>query len=196
MSNLSDLFQQDMQAPLRIAPYEAGRLTALSDTGRWQFHGESGALALAERLRSSEGIVPVPPPKGLHAQLRDYQQQGVNWMQFLRAHDLSGILADDMGTGKTIQTLAHLLLEKEAGRLDRPALIVVPTTLVYNWTQEASRFAPDLKVLALTGPERKAFYDRIEHYDVVLTTYSLLWRDQPQLLGYSYHLLIWMRRNM
>lgn len=190
VSNLSDLFQQDMQAPLRIAPYEAGRLTALSDTGRWQFHGESGALALAERLRSSEGIVPVPPPKGLHAQLRDYQQQGVNWMQFLRAHDLSGILADDMGLGKTIQTLAHLLLEKEAGRLDRPALIVVPTTLVYNWTQEASRFAPDLKVLALTGPERKAFYDRIEHYDVVLTTYSLLWRDQPQLLGYSYHLLI------
>ncbi|WLS79459.1 DEAD/DEAH box helicase [Erwinia pyri] len=190
VGNLIDLFAKGMSTPLRIAPYEAGRLTALNETGRWQFHGESGVYQLAERLRSSEGILPVEPPKGLQAQLRDYQQQGLNWMQFLRAHDLSGVLADDMGLGKTIQTLAHLQLEKEAGRLDRPALIVVPTTLVYNWTQEASRFTPELKVLALTGPDRKAFYDDIQHYDVVLTTYSLLWRDQPQLLGHSYHLLI------
>jgi superfamily II DNA or RNA helicase len=190
VGNLIDLFAKGMSTPLRIAPYEAGRLTALNETGRWQFHGESGVYQLAERLRSSEGILPVEPPKGLQAQLRDYQQQGLNWMQFLRAHDLSGVLADDMGLGKTIQTLAHLQLEKEAGRLDRPALIVVPTTLVYNWTQEASRFTPELKVLALTGPDRKAFYDDIQHYDVMLTTYSLLWRDQPQLLGHSYHLLI------
>lgn len=190
VGNLIDLFAKGMSTPLRIAPYEAGRLTALNDTGRWQFHGESGVFQLAERLRSSEGILPVEPPGGLQAQLRDYQQQGLNWMQFLRAHDLSGVLADDMGLGKTIQTLAHLQLEKEAGRLDRPALIVVPTTLVYNWTQEASRFTPELKVLALTGPNRKAFYDDIQHHDVVLTTYSLLWRDQPQLLGHSYHLLI------
>lgn len=190
VGNLIDLFALGAHTPLRIAPYEAGRLTALNDTGRWQFHGDSGVCQLAERLRSSEGILPVEPPKGLHAQLRDYQQQGLNWMQFLRAHDLSGVLADDMGLGKTVQTLAHLQLEKEAGRLDRPALIVVPTTLVYNWTQEASRFTPELKVLALTGPDRKAFYDDIEKYDVVLTTYSLLWRDQPQLIGHSYHLLI------
>lgn len=190
VATLADVFAQSVNAPLRIAPYEAGRLTALSDTGRWQFQGESGVYQLAERLRSGEGIQPVEPPAGLHARLRDYQQQGLNWMQFLRAQDLSGVLADDMGLGKTIQTLAHLLLEKEGGRLTRPALIVVPTTLVCNWTQEASRFAPDLKVLALTGPQRKEFYDDIGHYDVVLTTYSLLWRDQPQLLGYSYHLLI------
>ncbi|WP_158782106.1 DEAD/DEAH box helicase [Pantoea sp. BAV 3049] len=190
VGSLADVFAQSVSAPLRIAPYEAGRLTALSYTGRWQFQGESGVYQLAERLRSSEGIQPVEPPAGLQAQLRDYQQQGLNWMQFLRAQDLSGVLADDMGLGKTIQTLAHLLLEKEGGRLTRPALIVVPTTLVYNWTQEASRFAPGLKVLALTGPQRKDFYDDIGQYDVVLTTYSLLWRDQPQLLGYSYHLLI------
>lgn len=190
VSNLIDFFSQGADTPLRLPPYEAGRLAALSDTGRWQFHGESGVQQLAERLRSGEGIQPVAPPVGLKAQLRDYQQQGLNWMQFLRQQDLSGVLADDMGLGKTVQTLAHLLLEKEAGRLDRPALIVVPTTLVYNWTQEASRFTPDLRVLALTGPQRKEFYDRIEQYDVVLTTYSLLWRDQPQLLGFSYHLLI------
>ncbi|WP_338502113.1 DEAD/DEAH box helicase [Erwinia aphidicola] len=111
-------------------------------------------------------------------------------MQFLRQHQLAGVLADDMGLGKTIQTLAHLLVEKEAGRLDRPALIVVPTTLVHNWCCEAARFAPDLRVLALTGPQRKEFYHSIEQYDVVITTYSLLWRDQPQLVAHYYHLLI------
>ncbi|MCP1439485.1 SNF2 family DNA or RNA helicase [Erwinia persicina] len=190
VGSLADLLAQDEAAPLRIAPYEAGRLTALSETGRWQFNGDNGVLQLAESLRAGKGIQPVAPPAGLEARLRDYQLQGISWMQFLRANNLSGVLADDMGLGKTIQTLAHLLLEKEAGRLDRPALIVVPTTLVYNWMQEASRFAPTLKMLALTGPQRKSFYDRIEHYDVVLTTYSLLWRDQPQLLGHSYHLLI------
>ncbi|KAB8306754.1 helicase [Erwinia endophytica] len=190
VGNLADVLAKSAIAPLRIAPYEAGRLTALSDTGRWQFQGESGVYQLAERLRTGAGILPVKPPVGLRAQLRDYQQQGLNWMQFLREQDLSGVLADDMGLGKTIQTLAHLLLEKEGGRLNRPALIVVPTTLVYNWTQEANRFAPDLSVLALTGPQRKDFYDHIGQYDVVLTTYSLLWRDQPHLLRYHYHLLI------
>ncbi|MEI2265411.1 DEAD/DEAH box helicase [Erwinia sp. CGal63] len=190
VGSLADLLAQHEEAPLRVAPYEAGRLTALSEAGRWQFSGDSGVLKLAESLQTGNSIPPVTPPQGLEARLRDYQLQGVGWMQFLRANNLSGVLADDMGLGKTIQTLAHLLLEKEAGRLDRPALIVVPTTLVYNWTQEASRFAPGLKVLALTGPQRKSFYDRIEHYDVVLTTYSLLWRDQPQLLGHSYHILI------
>lgn len=190
VGNLADIFAKGVRTPVRISPYDVGRLIALSDTGHWQFQGESGAYQLASYLRSGDGIAVVNTPIGLQAQLRDYQRQGLNWMQFLRAQNLSGVLADDMGLGKTIQTLAHLLLEKEAGRLDRPALIVVPTTLVYNWTQEAARFAPGLKVLALTGPQRKDFYDHIEQYDMVLTTYSLLWRDQPQLLGHSYHLLI------
>ncbi len=88
-----------------------------------------------------------------------------------------------------MQTLAHILLEKESGRLDRPALIVVPTTLVHNWREEAARFTPDLNVLVLSGPQRKIF-DRIEQCDLILTTYSLLWRDQKVLTQHDYHLLI------
>ncbi|MGA9394240.1 MAG: DEAD/DEAH box helicase, partial [Azonexus sp.] len=103
---------------------------------------------------------------------------------------LSGILADDMGLGKTAQTLAHLLLEKEAGRLDKPALIVLPTSLIFNWKHEAARFAPGLSVLSLHGPERKNRFAEIPEHDVVLTTYPLLWRDADELMQHSYHLLI------
>jgi SNF2 family DNA or RNA helicase len=89
-----------------------------------------------------------------------------------------------------VQTLAHILAEKEAGRLDRPALIVVPTTLVHNWREEARRFAPELKVLVLNGPQRKERFDQIGEHELILTTYALLWRDQKVLAEHEYHLLI------
>jgi SNF2 family DNA or RNA helicase len=95
-----------------------------------------------------------------------------------------------MGLGKTAQTLAHLLLEKEAGRLDRPALIVLPTSLIFNWKNEAARFAPSLSILSLHGPERKSRFAEIAGHDVVLTTYPLLWRDAAELTKHRYHLLI------
>ncbi|WP_144137449.1 DEAD/DEAH box helicase [Paraburkholderia sp. BCC1884] len=176
--------------PLRVASVDAGRLEALNSTGRWQFRGEDSIRQLAQRLQAGPGLREVAVPQGLRAELRGYQQQGLNWMQFLREHDLAGVLADDMGLGKTVQTLAHILAEKEAGRLTRPALIVVPTTLVHNWREEARRFAPDLKVLVLNGPQRKERFERIVEHELVLTTYALLWRDQKVLAEHDYHLLI------
>ena len=187
---LIDLFEGLGGNPLRVSRYDAGRLEALNDTGRWQFHGDDSIRQLAQRLKSGPGVGEVPIPKSLSATLRSYQHEGLNWMQFLRAHDLSGVLADDMGLGKTIQTLAHLLIEKEAHRLDRPALVVVPTSLVHNWCEEARRFAPSLRVLSLHGLERKDKFDTIPEYDLVLTTYALLWRDQAVLSKHHYHLLI------
>jgi superfamily II DNA or RNA helicase len=177
-------------APLRVPSVDAGRLDALNDTGRWQFRGDDSIRQLARRLQAGPGLREVPVPRGLKAELRAYQQQGLNWMQFLREQDLAGVLADDMGLGKTVQTLAHILAEKEAGRLTRPALIVVPTTLVHNWREEARRFAPGLKVLALNGPQRKERFEQIGEHELILTTYALLWRDQKVLAGHEYHLLI------
>jgi len=187
---LVDLFEVHGGGPLRIAEFDAGRLQALNDTGRWQFHGDETIRQLAQRLRAGPGVQPAPIPRGLQAALRDYQHQGLSWMQFLREHRLSGVLADDMGLGKTVQTLAHILLEKESGRLDRPALIVVPTTLVHNWREEARRFTPDLQLLDLNGPQRKERFELIATHDLILTTYPLLWRDQKVLMAHDYHLLI------
>ncbi len=175
---------------LRLSRFDAPRLAELSDVSRWQFRGQSDIMALAERLLAAQGISDIEPPQGFRLDLRPYQREGLAWLQFLRANDLSGILADDMGLGKTAQTLAHLLLEKEAGRLDKPALVILPTSLIFNWKNEAARFAPDLKVLSLHGPERKSRFAEIAEHDVVLTTYPLLWRDAEDLMQHSYHLLI------
>ena len=122
--------------------------------------------------------------------LRPYQAQGVAWLQFLRGAGLGGVLADDMGLGKTVQTLAHLAIEQAAGRLDRPALIVCPTSLVPNWLREAARFAPGLRVLPLHGPTRKARFGEIAAHDLVLTTYPLLTRDQEVLTAQDWHVVV------
>jgi superfamily II DNA or RNA helicase len=187
---LIDLFDGYHEGSLRISRFDAARLEMLQDTSRWQFRGPDAVLQLAERLRSSQGVQDIAPPRGLKLALRDYQRTGLAWLQYLREHELSGILADDMGLGKTAQALAHLLIEKEAGRLTHPALIVLPTSLIFNWKNEAARFAPDLKVLSLHGQDRKTRFDAIPAHDVVLTTYPLLWRDGKQLRAHEYHMLV------
>ncbi len=189
-TTLIDLFDSFDGGRLKISRFDAQRLKALSDTSRWQFRGQEEIVALADRLMAAQGVQRVDPPAGLGLELREYQKEGVSWLQFLREQGLSGILADDMGLGKTAQALAHLLLEKEAGRLDRPALVVLPTSLVFNWMNEAARFAPSLSLLSLQGVERKTRFDEIPRHDVVLTTYPLLWRDAAELTRYAYHMLI------
>ena len=86
--------------------------------------------------------------------------------------------------------LAHLLIEQQAGRLDCPALVVLPTSLVFNWQAEAQRMAPSLRVLTLQGPQRADDFPRMAAHDVVLTTYPLLWRDLDHLKAQCFHLLI------
>jgi len=187
---LIDLFDAPPGDTLRLPRLDAPRLAELADMQRWQFKGDAAVRRLAERLSHQGGIEPVEPPKGFAIKLRPYQMEGLAWLQYLRRQDLAGILADDMGLGKTAQTLAHLLLEKESGRLDRPALVVLPTSLIFNWKREAERFAPGLKVLSLHGPERAERFAEIPAHDVCLTTYPLLWRDIDRLAEHPYHMLI------
>jgi superfamily II DNA or RNA helicase len=189
---LIDLFDAGIpnDGRLRVSRLDAPRLAELADQGRWQFKGMDGVRALADRLLHTRGVTPVPAPPGFALELRPYQLEGLAWLQYLREQDLSGILADDMGLGKTAQTLAHLLTEKAAGRLDKPALVVLPTSLIFNWKHEAARFAPGLKVLSLHGKERHGLFERMTGHDVALTTYPLLWRDHEALEKQDYHLLI------
>lgn len=189
---LIDLFDRFTPSgnSLRVAALDAGRLSQFAEDARWQFRGPDALLALATRLRDAGAVQPVSSPAGLGVALRPYQLEGLAWLQHLRQHGLGGILADDMGLGKTAQTLAHLLLEKQAGRLDQPALVVLPTSLVFNWQREAAHIAPELRVLQLHGLTRASRFARIPEHDVVLTTYPLVWRDEAALAEHAYSFLI------
>ncbi|HSH14823.1 MAG TPA: DEAD/DEAH box helicase, partial [Verrucomicrobiae bacterium] len=153
------------------------RALEFADDADWRWMGASELRDFAKRLRGFSGIRAVAVPEKLNATLRPYQAEGLSWLQFLREYDLAGILADDMGLGKTVQALAHLLIEQASGRLDRPALVIAPTSLMTNWRQEAERFAPSLKVLVLHGLDRKKDFERIAEHDLIVTSYPLLPRD-------------------
>ena len=190
--------------PLHLGAWEARRIEALRAglvqahrvgtvngwNNAWQLQGDAGLAQLAQRLHTIGTPQPVHAPQGLQVQLRPYQLEGLAWLQYLRAQGLGGILADDMGLGKTAQALAHVLTEKNTGRLTRPALVVLPTSLLFNWQAEAARMAPGLRLLALHGPRRAHSYADIARHDLVLTTYPLLWRDVDALAAQPFHLLI------
>lgn len=177
---------------LKLAHYNAAGVAQLEEHsyGLFSLKGGTQLAALGRRLQSFAGIADAALPAGLKAELRPYQKHGYNWLQFLRGYRFGGILADDMGLGKTIQTLAHLLCEKEQGRLSGPCLIIAPTSLMANWRREAERFAPALNVLILQGSERRQQFDKIESHDLILTTYPLLPRDEDVLRQHRYYYLI------
>jgi superfamily II DNA or RNA helicase len=168
-----------------------GRLADLATLApEWALVGDDELAQVAHRLDRFEALHSFAEPEGLRATLRDYQRQGLAWLQFLRETGFGGILADDMGLGKTVQTLAHVLVEQQTGRLDRPALVVAPTSLMFNWRAEAKRFAPALRVLTLHGPERRGQFQWIPDSDLVLTTYPLLSRDMNWLEKHRWHIVI------
>lgn len=192
--------------PIVVSDWDVARLDRMQDQlmaslerrmsarARWHWQSDAGMQQWVQTLRECgpDGVHnrAYTQPEGLGITLRSYQQQGLAWLQYLRAHQLGGILADDMGLGKTAQALAHVLMEKQSGKLDRPALVVVPTSLVFNWQAEAARVAPDLRVLALQGPQRSDWFNKLGEFDLVLATYPLVWRDVEVLRGQLFHLLI------
>jgi superfamily II DNA or RNA helicase len=140
---------------------------------------EAFARARGE-LAAFDGIAPLDPPKTFHGVLRGYQRDALGWFAFLRRFGFGGCLADDMGLGKTVMVLALLdarRLEKGAG----PSLIVMPRSLVFNWQEEARRFAPGLRVIDCSGADRLDRFERAGEHDVVLITYGTLRRDIERL---------------
>ncbi|MNF50047.1 hypothetical protein D3C76_519580 [compost metagenome] len=189
LATLGDFYLREPgEVALRLPTPDATRLNSLQDIPlNWE--GGDRVRTLAERLRDIRDQ-PAQAPDGLNATLRTYQVEGLSWMQALRELEVGGILADDMGLGKTLQTLAHLLTEKNAGRLDRPAMVVMPTSLIPNWQDEAERFAPGLRALALHGAGRKQHFERLHEYDLLLTTYALLPKDIEKFKSLALHVLI------
>jgi non-specific serine/threonine protein kinase len=192
LATLGELFVREpgeSSQRLRLSRLDAARLNHLQEGPALSWQGGSQLRDFAQRLQQLDSTI-AQAPAGLQAELRPYQLQGLAWMQGLAELDIGGLLADDMGLGKTLQTLGHILCEYNAGRLQQPALIVMPTSLIPNWQDEAARFTPQLKVLALHGPKRRTLFKQIDQHQIILTTYALLPRDLKALSAHNYRLLI------
>ncbi|HEX4420154.1 MAG TPA: SNF2-related protein, partial [Kofleriaceae bacterium] len=185
---------QKLKAPQIRAPLVAELCATMHDPERplrWvgdtRIRDQAFAMAMGPRKVASASVA---APASLNATLRPYQQAGVAWLQHLREHGAGGVLADDMGLGKTLQTITHILIEKEQGRLVQPAMIVTLTSLVGNWLREIERFAPTLRPVVYHGPDRAAKRPILASHDIIITTYPIAARDREQLSAIPLHLLV------
>jgi SNF2-related domain/Helicase conserved C-terminal domain/Bacterial SNF2 helicase associated/SWIM zinc finger len=163
----------------RVPAYQAGPLDALSALGD-QARFETRARTAIAEFKELSRVPAVPPPEGLLATLRHYQEAGLSWLWFLHRHGLSGILADDMGLGKTVQALA-LLQQARNVEGPQPSLVVAPTSVLPNWLREAERFTPGLRISVWHGQDRRERVEDMAGADLVLTSYALARRDRDEL---------------
>lgn len=142
-----------------------------------------------QRLREFKSIPEIPPPVELASVLRPYQTSGYQWLNYLKDVGWGGILADDMGLGKTVQALSMLRhFAQEYGGLK--AVVVCPTTLIYNWENEIKKFTPELTYLIHHGSMRTRNVEEMQKYNVVITTYGTLRSDIQVLMNILYDYVI------
>ena len=139
-----------------------------------------------KRMNDFESIIEVAVPAELKGTLREYQKQGLNWLNFLDDFNFGGCLADDMGLGKTIQIIAFILSQrsKTARNVN---LLVVPTSLIFNWQAEVAKFAPSIKIRTIYGADRVKSVNDFNHYEIILTSYGTLLADISFLKEYEFN---------
>ncbi len=156
---------------------------------------ESGNLAKVsmdrklQKLRNFEEIEESESPSSFKGKLRPYQKAGFNWLKFLNQYKFGGCLADDMGLGKTVQTLALMQSLKESGETN-PSLLIMPTSLIYNWEMEAKKFTPKLKIFSYTGTNRVKDVESFVGKDLILTSYGITRLDIDILKQFYFNYVI------
>jgi len=174
---------------LRLKKHHIGLITELAEDGI----ANVTLTRKLERLNDFENIADVQMPVNFRGDLRSYQKAGYNWFSFLREYNFGGCLADDMGLGKTIQTLAMLQKmkeENEAANTHSTSLIIMPTSLIYNWLNEAKKFTPKLKIHAHTGTARDKDISLFAKYDIIITTYGITRVDIELLSNFYFSYII------
>ncbi|MEK6867635.1 MAG: DEAD/DEAH box helicase, partial [Nanoarchaeota archaeon] len=146
---------------------------------------------LTHALFSGQKLDFETPPSDFHGELRPYQKQGYAWLMLLRKLHFGGILADDMGLGKTIQGISYLLYLKTQA-VERPSLIIAPTSVIGNWERELSKFAPTLNVHLYHSSLRKksAFKEQINGKDIIITSYGTIRNDIEAMGSISWDTII------
>ncbi|MEI8328430.1 MAG: DEAD/DEAH box helicase [Chlamydiia bacterium] len=167
--DLGDLTSAEISAGgLVLKKHQVGLLEGL--VHQRHIHADLLTISLLERLKNSSTAESVALGSGFRGVLYPYQQEGVNWLDFLYRSGLSGLLADDMGLGKTVQVLAFL----SRIPVDKPCLIVAPTSLLFNWKREWGQFVPGRDVYVHSGKERCKDLAILKGKQVILTSYAHL----------------------
>ncbi|MEG6615084.1 SNF2 helicase associated domain-containing protein [Peptococcaceae bacterium 1198_IL3148] len=183
--NISE--QQLQQAVVNIPKYRAMYIDRCLREGNLRFERNLVFKQLVQNIAEPQDME-FAVPNSIKATLREYQRTGFKWLKTLAMYGLGGILADDMGLGKTLQTLTFIASERE--RMQLPALVVAPTSVVYNWQDEANKFAPELQVVVVSGTpqEREELLKAAKEADLVITSYALMRRDIKlyQDIGFGY----------
>ncbi len=152
----------------------------------WQddtFSWKSLTPEFKDRITQFQTISEAPPSTHFKGTLRPYQQKGVDWLNFLYSYNLHGMLADDMGLGKTVQVIAFL----SRINLENPVLIVVPTSLLFNWEREIAHFLPSAQVYRHHGIQR---LNTLPGKGIILTSYTTLRIDQTLFMNTQWQCLI------
>jgi superfamily II DNA or RNA helicase len=170
---------------LEIGPSGVEALSALEDDGA-RLDTDHAWQELATRIFAAKELRPRVPA-ALKTKLRDYQVEGFRWLTRLASWGAGAVLADDMGLGKTVQALALLLDRARLG----PALVVAPTSVGFNWVDEARRFAPSLRLLVYAESEdRGGTLEALGPRDVLVVSYGLLARDATRLSNIRFATLV------
>lgn len=174
-----DLTVRQVGKPVAIPAYRALVVEGLvSDDEK-----DESFDAYVNRIRR-QGDVTIDVPSSLEGVLRPYQREGFRWLARLAELGLGGILADEMGLGKSVQLIAFVLASREQLSADLPALIVCPSSLVYNWQAEFAKFAPSLRVRVVAGvPQERQEIRDASGAEVLITSYDLLRRDHADYRG-------------
>ena len=139
-------------------------------------------------LKEFKKIDKIKIPKEITATLRDYQKEGLNWLHFLKKMKWGGLLADDMGLGKTIQVIT--LLQSVQGQSKLANLIILPTSLMFNWEKELEKFAPKLIPFFYYGTNRVKEESIFKENDLIITTYGVMTKDIEFLSSQSFNYII------
>lgn len=147
-------------------------------------------LRIGRRLQKIANGEALNEPNGFVGTLRAYQRDGFGWMKALADLELGGCLADEMGTGKTVISLAYFVERHLGGAASNPSLIMAPASMLWTWAKEARKFAPDLKVVVLHGPERHAILKDVADHHVVITSYKLAHSDIAKLAAVEWDTVV------
>lgn len=178
-----------------IAPLEEDEDDAMRDDPLFAFDMQRSLKEYVNQLSDKKGLPSLPLPTTLHAELRPYQQEGYEWLAFMRDQKFGACLADDMGLGKTVQLISYILYTIETLHVKEPSLIICPTSVLGNWQKELERFAPSIQVHTHYGSNRlkgdafDALLKSETRPEIIVTTYGTITQDIEFLQNISWNVI-------